>query len=230
MSSAGPLIEAVETTDMGRVLDRTVLRKVLATLKACPNRRLSVNLSAASVGDGEWLALLKAANEETPGIAEWLVVEITETASLRLDSSALDFLFELRRLGVSLALDDFGSGHTSLRQLGKFRFDFLKIDKGLCAGLTGDETAQRVLASVLRIARHFDMVTVAEGVETLEDAKILIAAGVDCLQGYYYGRPETAPDWLGEAASTKPARPTGPADKAHKPGGSAAAERMARQL
>lgn len=196
ISSAGPLIAETEASDLGRVLDRTVLRKALTTLKACPERRLSINLSALGVGDQEWLALLQAANEETPGIAEWLVVEITETASLRLDATAVDFLFELRRMGVSLALDDFGSGHTSLRQLGKFRFDFLKIDKGLCSGLEGDEKGQRVLASVLRIARHFDMVTVAEGVETQVDADILIEAGVDCLQGYHLGEPQTSPKWL----------------------------------
>ena len=196
--SAGPLIALVEETDLGRVLDRTVLRKALATLKSCPNRRLSINLSAAGVGDREWLGQLQAANEETPGIAEWLVVEITETASLKLDATALDFLFELRRLGASLALDDFGAGHTSLRQLGKFRFDFLKIDRSLCAGVAKDEKARRVIASILRIAGHFDMVTVAEGIETAEDGVALFEAGVDCLQGYYYGRPDTAPDWLVE--------------------------------
>jgi len=207
VTSAGPLIEEIEHSDLGRVLDRTILRKVLATLRLAPGRRLSVNLSAQGVGDNEWLEMLRAADEETPGIAEWLVVEITETSSLTLDSAALDFLFELRRLGVSLALDDFGSCYTSLRQLGKFRFDFLKIDASLCVGLEGNAPAQRTLASVLRIAQHFDMITVAEGIETQEDADIVVAAGIDCLQGYLYGRPQVDPGWLDDLRPFAPRKP-----------------------
>ena len=195
-TSAGPLIEAVEATDLGRLVDRAVLRQALATLAAHPGRRLSVNLSACGIGDRDWLALIADADERSPGIGDWLIVEITETASLTLDAAALDFLFELRRLGVSLALDDFGSGHTSLKQLGKFRFDFLKIDGSLCTSLKDDRQRLTMLRSILRVARHFDLVTVAECVETGEDAAILIAEGVDCLQGYHFGLPDTAPEWL----------------------------------
>ena len=189
LMSAGPLIGAVETTDMGRLVDRLMLRKVLHLLSANPGQRLSINLSACGVGDMDWLAILQDADRRTPGIGEWLIVEITETASLELDHSALDFLYELRHLGVSLALDDFGTGHTTLKQLGKFRFDFLKIDASLCHNLWNDRQRLTLLRSILRISRHFDLVTVAEGVETARDAEFLTEEGVDCLQGFFIGEP-----------------------------------------
>lgn len=138
------------------------------------------------------MEILKVADKKVPGIGEWLIVEITETASLDLNYGALDFLYELRQMGVSLALDDFGTGHTTLEQLGKFRFDFLKIDAELCSNLWNDRQRLILLRSIIRIASHFDLVTVAEGVETQRDVDLLTQEGIDCLQGYYIGEPVPA--------------------------------------
>ena len=193
---AGLFMPEIEGTDLGRLVDRQVLRLALKTLRETPRLRLSVNISACGVGDQEWLQILKDADEETPGITDFLIVEITETSALTLDSDALAFLYEVRRLGCSVALDDFGAGHAKIQQLGKFRFDFLKVDMSLCQGAAEDSRIRQQLRSILQIVRHFDMVSVAEGVETEEDAKALTSLGFDCLQGYYCGRPASHVSWL----------------------------------
>ena len=193
--SAGQFIQAVEGSELGRLLDRRVLAMAIEALQNERRGRLSINLSACGVGDLAWLALLEEACHEDPTIAERLIVEITETAELTLDARALSFLYDLRRLGASIALDDFGAGHTSMRHLGKFRFDFLKIDAGQCQGVASDPTKAQRFRAIIRVARHFDLVTIAEGVETLADAETLAREGADCLQGFYFGKPNVAQSW-----------------------------------
>lgn len=193
---AAEFMPAIEHDDIARLVDRAILRKALRILSTTQRVRLSVNLSANGVGDQGWLSILESFATAAPGSTEFLVVEITESAVLDLTPEKLAFLFRIRELGCSIALDDFGAGHTSIGHLGKFRFDFLKIDGSFMDNFACNPDNQFLVKAMVSIARHFDMVCVAERVETAEEARLLTEMGVDCLQGYAFGKPEMEPDWM----------------------------------
>ena len=187
---AGRFIPSVETTDLGRLVDRAILREALTVLQNNRRVRLSVNLSAKGLGDQGWLDILQQVERESPGVCDFLIVEITETALLDISPGVISFLEALRKLGCSVALDDFGAGHTSISHLTKFRFDFLKIDGSFVMGISENKDNQFLVRSMVSIARHFEMVCVAEMVGSDKDADVLRSMGVDCLQGYHFGVPQ----------------------------------------
>lgn len=177
-------------------IDSAMLQNAVDIIAADPVRRLSVNLSPASIGNAGWLRILENAVKGNPSCGELLIIEITESSVLSLDKTALEFLHHVRQLGCSIAIDDFGGGHTSLQFLGKFRFDFLKIDGAFVRDVSQDEDHQFLIKSMISIARHFEMVTVAEMVGSAEDRRLLTDFGIDCVQGYGIGKPILYPDWL----------------------------------
>jgi EAL domain-containing protein (putative c-di-GMP-specific phosphodiesterase class I) len=188
--TADTFIDFIEQHDLSRVVDRAITRKAVRYLNDNPKQRISINLSAKNIGDQIWLQILRDACEENPTIGELLIIEITESTFLNLGPKAIDFLYNIRALGCSIAIDDFGAGHTSIRQLGKFRFDFLKIDKSFMADFAENNTSRYLISSMINIAKHFDMVSIVEGVENAADREALCDMGADCLQGYAFGRPE----------------------------------------
>ena len=99
---------------------------------------------------------------------------------------------ELRAAGIQLAMDDFGTGYSSLSYLQRLPFTMLKLDRSFVAGMDGDPVVQEIIRSVARVAKAKKITTIAEGVETPEQAKILREAGCDFAQGYLYGHPMTA--------------------------------------
>ena len=107
----------------------------------------------------------------------------------------IDFMDRWQVRGICFALDDFGSGQTALRYFKDFFFDILKIDGQFVSGIARDPDNQALVRSMVSIAQHFDMMTVAEFVETKADADVLASLGVDCLQGYLHGAPTTRPAW-----------------------------------
>ena len=193
---AARFMPQVENSDLGRLVDRAVLRKAIEILADTQRVRLSINLSANGIGDMEWLNILQTACQDAPQCGEFLIVEITESAILNLTPEKFAFLNALRDLGCSIALDDFGAGHTSIGQLGKFRFDFLKIDGSYIQDILENEDHQFLIRSMVSIARHFEMVSVAEMVENADVAELLTSMGIDCLQGYAFGKPSLTPDFL----------------------------------
>jgi EAL domain-containing protein (putative c-di-GMP-specific phosphodiesterase class I) len=98
----------------------------------------------------------------------------------------------LRRLGVRVALDDFGVGFSSLSYLRSLPFDKVKIDRAFVSGLTLDPINHAIVRCIVSLARELDMKVTAEGVETEEEAMLLRAAGCDSLQGFHFGRPMPA--------------------------------------
>ena len=128
-------------------------------------------------------------------MASRLVIEITETAALRdLDESA-GFVKTVRNLGCRVALDDFGAGFTSLRHLEALAVDIVKIDGSFVRGLINRPDNQAVLRHLLGLAHGLGLATVAEWVETAEEAKLLEQQGVDLLQGYHFGKPSIERSW-----------------------------------
>lgn len=185
----------VETTDLGRRIDCLSLSLGLQTLIDEPGLRLSINMSARSIGDPDWVRLLLSTIRQDDKLGERLILEITESSAMLMPQVVGRFMYDLQDRGVSFALDDFGAGYTSFRYLRDFCFDMIKIDGQFIRDIASHPDNQILTRALQSIARHFDMFTVAESVETAEDAAYLIEMGMDCLQGYYFGAPTISPPW-----------------------------------
>jgi len=197
---ARDFIDAIETTELGRRIDCLALELGLAELAAVPGLRLSINMSARSIGYPDWTRVLNRGLAVDPTAGERLILEITEASAMMMPDIVSVFMRDLQDRGVAFALDDFGAGFTSFRYLREFYFDFLKIDGQFIRGVAANPDNQCLIRALLSIARHFDMFAVAESVETEADAAWLAGIGMDCLQGYFYGAPVVTPPWRRPAA------------------------------
>jgi EAL domain-containing protein (putative c-di-GMP-specific phosphodiesterase class I) len=180
---------AVEDTDIGRQIDCTALKIGLEALKAHPNLRLSINMSARSVGYPRWMQTLRAYLRDYPTVVERLILEITEGSVMMMPEIVAIFMEDLQDKGITFALDDFGAGYTAFRYFKTFYFDILKIDGQFSRNVANDPDNQVLTEALISLASHFDMLVVSESVENAADASWLAKAGADCLQGYYYGAP-----------------------------------------
>ncbi|WP_299361806.1 EAL domain-containing protein [uncultured Paracoccus sp.] len=185
----------VETMELGRQIDCLSLSLGLQTLAQEPALRLSVNMSARTIGHPDWTRILLQGIAGRESLAERLILEITESSAMDLPDPVRRFMHDLQGRGISFALDDFGAGYTSFRYLQDFCFDMIKIDGRFIRDIARHRDNQVLARALQTIAHHFDMFTVAESVETAEDAAFLIEMGVDCLQGYYFGAPTIVPPW-----------------------------------
>ena len=100
------------------------------------------------------------------------------------------FMADMQPRGISFALDDFGAGLTAFRYLKDFLFDLVKIDALFVRGIDQSPDNQVMAEALITVAHQFEMFAVAEGVETQAEARHMMRLGVDCLQGYHYGRPK----------------------------------------
>lgn len=190
---AAAFLPHVEDGPLGRAIDRLALEAALAALAADPGLRLSVNMSPLSMGDPGWLAAIAAAAARDSRVTARLIVEVTETAALAHVEQIRDFMAHVRGFGCAFAIDDFGAGATGFRHFRDLRFDMVKIDGAFVQGVARNPDAAVLVDCLVTLARHFEMTVVAERVECEADAAHLRAAGVDCLQGYRYGRPAALP-------------------------------------
>ena len=187
---------AVENLDLGRLIDCAALRAGLRALKQVPDLRLSVNMSARSIGYPQWKQILNRGLHRDPKVAERLILEISESSAMQMPELVTVFMADLQEKGITFALDDFGAGHTAFRHLKEFYFDIVKIDAQFIRNVHDDSNNQVLTQALVSLAGHFDMFTIAEAVETPEEAAWLATAGVDCLQGYLFGAPSLTPPWV----------------------------------
>jgi EAL domain-containing protein (putative c-di-GMP-specific phosphodiesterase class I) len=188
--SAGQFMPFIENTPLGTKLDRRILRLALKQLTDNPDIRLSINMSVLSMQDSGWLTILESASSD---ICERLIIEITEGAAMSDVELTTAFMHRVRRKHCSIALDDFGTGATSFRYFKDFLFDFVKIDGLFIRDLCYDKGNQVLVQALIDISKHFDMVTVAEFIETDGEAEMAAKLGIDCLQGYLIGEPTAQP-------------------------------------
>lgn len=192
---AGDFIDKVEDMELGRQIDCRALSLGLRALKNNPGIRLSVNMSARSIGYPKWMSILQKHIRNHPDAVERLILEITETSAMTMPELVISFMEELQQCGITFALDDFGAGFTAFRHLRDFSFDIVKLDGQFIRGVADSPDNQVLLGALVSVAHHFDMLSVAESVETEADAEWLSRAGVDCLQGYLYGAPQLKVNW-----------------------------------
>lgn len=201
---AREFIGVIEDQDLGRQIDCIALKLGLNALRAHPSLRLSINMSARSVGYPGWMQVLRRAIRQRPEIVHRLILEITETSVMQMPEIVKIFMEELQDKGIIFALDDFGAGNTAFRHLRHFCFDILKIDGQFARNVDTDPDNQVLCEALISLARHFDMLVVSEAVETPQEAEWLTAAGVDCLQGYHFGAPTMTPPWSRKSDSGEP--------------------------
>jgi EAL domain-containing protein (putative c-di-GMP-specific phosphodiesterase class I) len=194
--AAGQFMPAIEGRACVLMVDRAVVRLAFEALAASPMIRLSINVSPRTMLDSVWLRTFEELADSHPYAAERLIVEITESAAVMDPMRAIAFMDRLRERGVSFALDDFGAGYTSFRHLRDLRFDIVKIDGGFVRDLHKNGHNQMFVGMLAEIGRKFDMIAVAEFVETEDEVLALRELGVDFCQGYHFGKPQLAPKWL----------------------------------
>ena len=187
--SAGEFMPALEKMGVATEADVAVLNATATDLGNDPSLRASVNIAASSMSRPGWRAAFLDFAEQAPEAAERLIVEISEDAAQADITAATELFMQLRVRGVSLALDDFGAGRTSFQHLRDFRFDMLKIDGGFISGIDRSPDNQMLVSALTGIGRQFDMMVIAEYVETAQEARVLRNLGVDGLQGFLFGKP-----------------------------------------
>lgn len=176
-------------------LDDVILKAVLSDMKSWASLlagiRVSVNLSADRLDDPEWISKL-GSFDIPPGR---LSFELIETIFLdSLSDQVRENIQTIKSFGIDIEIDDLGSGHASLLGLLELRPDRVKIDRQLVMPILQSVPSRRLVSSLVDIARALDMEVIAEGVETLDHARVLADLGVHTLQGYAFGRPQSYAD------------------------------------
>ncbi|MFK7942262.1 MAG: EAL domain-containing protein [Paracoccaceae bacterium] len=186
---ASAFMPAIERMGLAPMIDRQVLSMTLSALRQHPAARFALNIFPHTIQDSAWLSTLEAAIAEDEDLGDRLIVEITETAALLDVARTRAFMDRLRDKGVSFALDDFGAGHTSIRHLRDFRFDMVKIDGSFVRNVDRDHDKAFLVEQLVRIAERFDMMTVAEAIQTPAEARCLQDLRVEYFQGFQFGSP-----------------------------------------
>jgi diguanylate cyclase (GGDEF)-like protein len=210
-------IPLAESTGEILPLGAVVLAKALAVLPELDllplqgALRMNVNLSPRQLQSADLVEVVEAALASSGVSPDRLVLEITESALIEDLDVAISQLEGLKRLGVQLALDDFGAGYCSLSYLARLPVDSVKIDRSLTAPVLASRHAMSIIEAVVHIGAVSGFRVVAEGVETQEQARALNGIGCDQLQGYLYSRPvppaDLAPVLTSLAAAAVQPRP-----------------------
>lgn len=185
----------VENTPIGRDLDCVALEKGLRAIARNPDIRLAINMSARSIGYARWSRVLERFLKRDPTIGERLILEISEDSAMQVPELVIDFMDRLQDKGVAFTLDDFGASNFSFRHFREFFFDAAKIDGQFVRGISTNPDNQALVRALIAVAREFEILVIAESVETREDAEFLVSSGVDCLQGFLFGAPSVKPPW-----------------------------------
>ena len=165
-----------------------VLRHVFTECRDWPDVDISVNLSPLQIMAGDFLSVLAALLEETGMDPRRLVFEVTEGVMLDRSAHVIGVLQELNRMGIRVALDDFGNGYSSLSYLRSFQFDRIKIDRSFVQNIEHDRDAHAILFAIVALGKTLRMKVVAEGVETEVQRLLVQTAGCEMVQGYLFWR------------------------------------------
>ena len=187
--SPSEFIPLAESTGLIAPLGEWVLRKACADAAAWPAAvKVAVNLSPVQFQNGKLLATVVSALAASGLAPSRLELEITESVLLEKTDRSAAILGQLRELGVRISLDDFGTGFSSLSYLRNFLFDKIKIDQSFIRNLVEDERSRTIVSAIAGLGVSFGMTTTAEGVETPEQMKCLIAKGCTEAQGFFFSR------------------------------------------
>jgi EAL domain-containing protein (putative c-di-GMP-specific phosphodiesterase class I)/GGDEF domain-containing protein len=190
---AGPLVTAARAARLECELTEHAHRVALAEMAGWPRAlsklRVSLNITAADLGDpefaGRFAAMAKAAKVDP----DRLTLELTEQAMLSDPASAAEQLAQIRALGCAIAIDDFGTGYSSLSLLARLPIDYLKIDSGFTRTIDGSDRDRIVVRAIVDLARALGLLVVAEGIENERQLARLSELGVASWQGFLKSGP-----------------------------------------
>ncbi len=194
--TAGHLIPVAERLGLVRLIDRAVTQMTVAALHSHPDASITMNVSAKTATDRRWynqLLDIIAANQD---VAARLTIEISETVALNNLPETHEFVRRLRELGCNIAVDDFGDGYTSFRNIRNVPATAIKLDGSYCRNLSGNKDNAFLVKSLIGLAHTFNLKVFAEWVESAEDERLLTDWGVDFLQGNHIGIADVKPVWL----------------------------------
>ena len=187
--SAGEFIPIAEQLGLSRLIDRRTLELSVALLKRHKGLTLSVNVSGLTASDHEWLVALQRLTGGRCDLTNRMIIEITETAALDDLDQSINFVDTLKEMGCRVAIDDFGAGYTSFKNLKLLNVDMVKIDGAFVKNLADDTSDQIFIKTMVELAQTFGMETVAEWVGDQRSVDMLKDMGITYLQGFFYGLP-----------------------------------------
>lgn len=192
-------IKLAEDLGMLPLLAENLVRELVDTLTVWHKEHIrtpiALNLAGQELMNDAFFALLMTLIADNPWLRDMLELEITETSSVMTHPLIHKRLRSLSQYGYSIAIDDFGTGQASLGQLVDIPANILKIDRRFVSPLPQDQRHVDIVKSTIQLANSLNMQVVAEGIETKEQATLLIALGCHTLQGYYYAKPSPLSDW-----------------------------------
>jgi diguanylate cyclase (GGDEF)-like protein len=200
LAHANDIIPVAERVGLVRMLDHRVLELVVEELAAAPGLRASVNVSPASTVDPDWWAGFASLLRARAGVAERLIVEITETAAIQDVDDARGFVARVKDFGCSIAIDDFGAGHTSFRNLRRLGVDIVKIDGAFVQNIVRSDDDRAFVHTLIDLSRRLGLKAVAEWVQDEAAATLLAEWGCDYLQGALIGLATPERPWSSPAS------------------------------
>lgn len=198
LSTCAPHIAALERLGLVGRLDRSVIWTALDLLTDRAELQVGCNISAQSLTFDCWWRILFKALQERPSAASRLIIEVTETSAITEDEEALILLRTLKTLGCKIAIDDMGSGYSTLDFAVRSRPDFVKIDKAYLpsTGTISSDTPISLFRNLVQLCAGIAPCVITEGIESDRDRSEAINAGSHGLQGYLFGLPSVLPRWL----------------------------------
>ncbi|MBN9581881.1 MAG: EAL domain-containing protein [Afipia sp.] len=181
------IVPVAERLGLIRLVDHRVLELVVEELAADPSVRLSLNISPDTTMDPDWWARWEALMRAHPGVAERMIVEITETVAIQDIDDLRGFVTRLKNFGSRIAIDDFGAGYTSFRNLRRLGVDIVKIDGAFVQNVMRSSDDRAFVQTLIDLAHRLDIRTVAEWVQDEEAATLLQGWGCDYIQGRLTG-------------------------------------------
>jgi diguanylate cyclase (GGDEF)-like protein len=202
------IVPVAEKLGLIRLVDHRVLELVVTELAASPQARLSLNISPDTTMDPDWWASIESLLRAHPGVAERLIVEITETVAIQDLDDVRGFVTRLKNFGSLIAIDDFGAGYTSFRNLRKLGVDIVKIDGAFVQNVARSSDDRAFVQTLIDLAHRLDIRTVAEWVQDEESAALLQGWGCDYIQGRLIGlaSPVRTRDPMVQTGAPKPAQ------------------------
>ncbi|CAH1904561.1 EAL domain-containing protein [Candidatus Nitrotoga sp. HW29] len=187
-------IPVAEESNLIVTIGQWVLEQACATLRRWQNSGvplvpMAINVAASQFANQDLDKLVRSTLERHAVAPRWLSLELTEGLSMEDPESSIALMNRLKAIGITLSIDDFGTGYSNLSYLKRFPVDKLKIDQSFTRGLTFVPEDGAIITAVIRLAHSLGLRAVAEGVETIEQLRMLTAEGCDEIQGYYFSRP-----------------------------------------
>ena len=202
---APDIVPVAERLGLIRLVDHRVLELVVAELANASDVTLSLNISPDTTMDPDWWTSIESLMRANSGVAERLIVEITETVAIHDIDDLRSFVRRLKNLGSRIAIDDFGAGHTSFRNLRKLGVDILKIDGAFVQKIVRSADDRAFVQTLIDLARRLSIETVAEWVQDEEAANLLQEWGCGYIQGRLIGLASAERPWVAATGMSLPA-------------------------